>query len=324
MTTPVQFIGEDPRLDGANTIVSLGFNQYAMSSPRTRKIVIAWISGYFACDDSGDLGSEPGCLMLSQSLLWTVCLDGTVRSFTPTTPPVQQSSLQVDADVNSWITSSGSVIIAPGPPGGIVSLSAAGALLHVYESVLSKVAFAVASGGYVYCFDNHGNGAILAVSGTTGALSWIGTFQATNCQGPLMGFVVGTTLYVAITQRQSIVSFDLTVPTAPVVLAYTTYDIPGPFLGKPVSMHGAFNDGVPSPLLDSPSPTIPLLPWWPAYAAVTDGVTAAVVFGPVGRVGFYSTNPQQFNVRILTEDLGSLIVQETVAGSHFLTQGRPL
>ncbi len=204
---------------------------------------------------SGALGYFPGAMTLFSSALWCVTENGYLLKLTSADAPALTSATNIYAANANWITSYGSVLIAPGRVGGIVSLSSSPAVLKYLDGVMSRVAFGIASSsGYVYLFDGNGNGCVVSVHTTTGAFTFVGTFAATNCQTILGGFISGTSLVLAVAGRNSVIVFDITTATAPVVSTRTSYD--GTY-----TVNGVMNDAAFTPLTNEPGAFSTLLDW---------------------------------------------------------------
>lgn len=201
---------------------------------RTRRLLVV--------GDSGDLGSESRSVFVQGSLVWTVLASGDVVAMSQADTPIIASRTVVGSVNPGWITGTGTVIVCGGASGEIVVLSAAGAIISRWAGI-GDIRVGVATGAYLYLADFRGNGYILSINGTTGALAPLGTFSLPDCPDILRFAVVGTNLVLASKARGSVAIFSIATPTAPTRTSLTTY--------QPKRLLGVLDNVAATPLLDS-------------------------------------------------------------------------
>lgn len=148
---------------------------------------------------------------------WTVCDNGNLYK-TDGTSILQTVSVGA---CEPWLTATNLLMVAPGPAGSIVVLSGSGTELQ-RRWVLPRVAWAQALNGRVYCFDGAGKARVVTVS-AAGVIVPTEPFVAHSVVNPLNSVIVGATLYVACENRDTVCTFDLTDPDAPVQGASVHY-----------------------------------------------------------------------------------------------------
>lgn len=246
----------DARLVGA-TYLALAPSLLAISCIDTRQVVIANRSNASISGTTGDLGSNPGAIMYFQSALWVMTAAGNVLSLAAAATPTVLTTTAVAAATAHWITGTGSIVIAPQATGGIVTLDTSGNILYRMDGVLSRVRWAIASGGYLYAFDGRGTAAIVQVS-TTGALTFISRFSAPGTQSILSGYVSGNALILACSGHSAVITLDITAPTAPVVGA--------PVSVYPKTLNAVLNNSAVTPLTNEEQSSLGLAYWFPVNA----------------------------------------------------------
>lgn len=262
----------------ASAILRLGSNHHAIVNPDTRRIVTSTVAaGGISSAASDVLPSEPWALVSLSGKLWTVTERGFLRRYTIADPPVFVDSLNIYAVTNRWLTSAGNFVIAPGRS-GIVAVNASLAVVDQVDG-LSGITLAIGQAGYVYCFNGRGIGHVIAVNASTGALSYWGTFAATNCQGMLNGYITASSLVVGVVARSAVVVFDLTDPQNPTVSTRTTNDSD--------LMRAVLNNASETALTDSqPSYFSDLSRWMIPTCGTATGALTAIAFGHSARVSF--------------------------------------
>ncbi len=216
----------DPRLLGARSFVVVSATRVAVACADARTVcMLDRDNALRIVGDCGDLGSEPGALVLLGSRLWTVLADGTVQALTLADVPALGVSRPIGANRSTWITATGSVVVAPGPlPGSVVVLRASDAVpLDQWDALAPEIQGAVAAAGFLYLFDGRGGGVTCTLNGTTGQLMPLSTWPAPDCQGVLRCFIAAGQLVVALDALSAVAVFDLTDPAAPVRSARTLY-----------------------------------------------------------------------------------------------------
>lgn len=287
MTVAIQASRLDSRLLGAASFAVISSSRMAVSCRYSRKIVTLNRSAAHAVvSGSVDLGYAPTAMCIFSSALWSVTEDGYLLKVTTADTPILTSATNIHAE-DYWITSYGSVLVAPGRAGGIVSLNSTPTVLHYLDGVLSRVTFAIASSsGYVYLFDGFGQGAVVTVHTTTGVFTTIGTFTATNCQSMLGGYITGTSLVVAVKGRASVITFDISTPGAPTVSTRTAYDTSG------YTLNAVLDDTTGTPLTNEVYDSLGIRDWHrPSGGHYLSATEKAIAQGFTGRLVGFATLP---------------------------------
>lgn len=266
----------DALILNASAILRLGLNHHAIVSPDTRRIITSTVGTTLTSTASDAMTSEPWALVNLSSKLWTVTADGYLRRFSIADPPVAIDSLNIGAATNRWLTAAGNFIIAPGQS-GIVSVNTSLAVVDEVDG-LSGIVLAVGQAGYVYGFDGRGVGHVVAVNTSTGALSYGGTFYAQDCQGPLNGYIVGSSLVVGVLARSAVIIFDLTDPQSPTRTSRATND--GDL------MRSVLDDNSHTALTDSPPSAYDLPMWRVPSVGTAAGNLTAIAFGRSAHLSF--------------------------------------
>lgn len=122
-------------------------------------------------------------------LLWIICKDGTLRSFSLAAVPVQQSSINLQCINKSWFFHLGNsypeTLIFTGPPGTIITKTMDG-VFHRAEGLVDNIIGAYTSvqasdDMRLYIFGARGHGRVLKLNSITGEMiAGVGTFQHPN------------------------------------------------------------------------------------------------------------------------------------------------
>lgn len=278
--TTVQVNRLDPRLVGAASVTVVSPSRLAVSCRDVRKVVMLnRQTGLNVTGASADLGYLVGAMCLFSSALWCVSKEGYLLKLTTADTPALTSATNIYSATN-WITSYGSVLVAPGREGGICSLNSTPAILYRLDGVLDRVAFGIASSsGYVYLFDGMGNGAVVTVHTTTGAFTFVGAFTAANCQNILGGYITGTSLRVAVKARAAVITFDISTATATVISATTNYDTSG------YTLNGVLDDVTGTPLTNEVYDALGVGEWRkPSGGHYVDATEQSIIQGRTGRL----------------------------------------
>lgn len=268
----------DPRLLGAGPIALVSSTRAAVACADARRVCMLDRSRrLLVVGDSGDLGAESHSILVQGSLIWTVLANGDVVALSQADAPVLASRTAVGAVHTRWITGYGTVIVCAGASGEIVVLSAAGAVITRWAGI-GDIRVGVATAGYLYLADFRGNGYILSINGTTGALAPVATFRLPDCPDILSLRVVGTTLVLASKARGAVAIFSLVNPAVPVQVSLTTY--------QPLRLLGVLDNATGSPLVDAPFTDANVEYWQGATGGCSLGVSGlnAIANGPSAQV----------------------------------------
>jgi hypothetical protein len=229
---------QDLLLAGAHWAVLAGAttNLYVSCRDSRRIVYVTYDGATKVIADGGasvDMGSPPGVIDFVTGRVFTVCEDGQARSFTVAGGTIALAwTTDVKASPPRWpawcSAVSPTVLAVPGRAGEVVTLNAAtGAVLARMEGVCSPVVFAVAKGGYLYCFDDAGLCTVLAISTTTGAIGLAGSALLKNCRGVVsarVGVVHANEINVAVMgSLAGVLSISTASPTAPVETSWTAW-----------------------------------------------------------------------------------------------------
>lgn len=273
----------DSRLVGVRYGVNIDDTRFAVSCLDTQRVCVCDTNGRVV-GDSGSLGDLPGAIGIdSLAILSVVTEGGNILRFSHADTPIQATATSAHAEVATWLISdpSSTCILVPGRAGTIVAMASAD-IVGICDSNLSEIVFAVgkysAPYHYTFCFDGIGNGAIVRLNTTTHRIEKLDDFTATNCIGPVGGFVTGTNLVVACAQRPSVCVFDISNPLAPTRSSQTLY--PG------FTVTGVINDGSNTPTTLEPRGTLFAETFqWNGGMVTTDG--DIIYFAPrQGRLGY--------------------------------------
>jgi len=273
----------DARLQGARYVAGVSSSRVAVAARDTRRIGMLNIAGGVVAGVSAVLDAVPGAVVYALSALWCVCDDGQVRKLSAGDTPAVTATVDVDADTDHWIAASGDFVIAPGPAGGVVSLNSSGTIVAELDSVVTgRIAWAIASAGYLYVFDGRGRGAAVRIN-ADGSLTYLDRFleAPSQLQDILGGYISGNDLRVACRYRNSVVRFSIATPDDVEVTSTTRYDY---------DLAGVLEDASII-TTDTPPSLLGFAEWWPASAGIYTNSQYIIIAGAHGLVGMTGSAP---------------------------------